>query len=158
MIKYSTHKSDINRRALDATFAELLVPTIIAIIMFPMSIYFLIIGFLFDKEALSYGIIMLACFIFSSVMFVLFFQKYREQAKQIFDKNAIDGVIDYELERVNDTFYISSVQCYLSATFSRADISYIRTIGKTIVVRLKDRRVLTFPKTDDIQALLKQPK
>lgn len=158
MIKYATQKSDLNRRALDVTFANLLVPTIVAIIMFPLSIYFLVIGFLFDKDALSYGIIMLAYFIFSSVMFVLFFQKYRDQIKRLFDDNAIDGVIEYELEMLNDTFYISSVQCNLSSSFSRTDISYIRTIGKTIVVRLKDRRVLQFPRNDEICTFLKQPK
>lgn len=158
MIKYATQKSDLNRRALDVTFANLLVPTIVAIIMFPLSIYFLVIGFLFDKDALSYGIIMLVYFIFSSVMFVLFFQKHREQIKRLFDDNAIDGVIEYELEMLNDTFYISSVQCNLSSSFSRTDISYIRTIGKTIVVRLKDRRVLQFPRNDEICTLLKQPK
>lgn len=158
MIKYSTHKSDLNRRALAIAFAELLVPTIVAIIMFAATPYFLIVGFLYDKEALSYGFTMLAACVIDFVMYILFSLKFKKQVESVFDECAIDGVIEYDLEKVNDKFYLNSDQCNRSMTFSQEDISYVRIIGKTIVVRLKDRTVLSFPKTDEIRALLKRSK
>ncbi len=157
MITFSTKRADIKRRALDVTSAELLVFTIIAAIMFALSLYFLIVGFLSDKEALSYGFIMLAASIFIISLYVVFFLKFKKQAELFFDKNSIDGVIDYELEKDNDRFTLRCVQSNSFTRFSKSDITYIRPIGKTIVVKLKDRRILPFPKTDDTLALLKQP-
>lgn len=157
MITFSTKRADIKRRALDVTSAELLVFTIIAAIMFALSLYFLIVGFTCDKEALFYGFIMLAASIFIISLYVVFFMKYKKQAELFFDKNATDGVIDYELEKDNDRFTLHCVQSNSYTNFSKTDITYIRPVGKTIVVKLNDRRILPFPKTDNIHALFKQP-
>lgn len=156
MITYSSKKSDINRRALDAAFAEYFPLMIADIFFFALSVYFIIIGLLVDKEALTYyGLPLSVLVIFIIIGYFILYLKLKKNMNAYFEKTSSDEVIEYQLIKADDKFFVVCIPTKAVLEFSRADIKYIRRIGISVVVKLKDKRIACFPKTDEIYDLLK---
>ncbi|GEM_PF-5032307 len=157
MITYSSKKSDINRRALDAAFAEYLPLMIAEIFFFALSVYFIIIGLLVDKEALTYyGLPLSVLVVFIIICYFILYLKLKKKMNAYFDKTTSDEVIEYQLIKADETFFVVCIPTKAVFEFSKADIKYIRRIGISIVVKLKGNRMgWCFPKTDEIYDLLK---
>lgn len=113
------------------------------------------VGLLSDREALKTGFLLLALLLFTIIALGISFAKCKKQIKDIYDKNSIDGLLDYELTKQSDRFHICCVQNGEVVEFSKTDIRYKRTIGSFIVVKLKGRIIVCMPKTEEISLLLK---
>lgn len=155
MINYSFGRADIKKRAWSITIADWYISIIIAVVSLALSIYFLCVGFLSDKEALIMGFPLVFLFAFTIIMLCLAYKKLEKQMNAFYDKNAINGMIDYEIMKQGDIFYIYCTQNKEVAEFSKADIKYKRSVGKFIVVKLKDKRIMCLPKMEEIILLLK---
>lgn len=99
MINYSFGRADIKKRAWSITIADWYISIIIAIVSLALSIYFLCVGFLSDKEALIMGFPLVFLFAFTIIMLCLAYKKFEKQINAFYDKNAINGMIDYETGR-----------------------------------------------------------
>lgn len=155
MINYSFGRADIKKRAWSITIVNWYIYIIIAIISLALSIYFLCVGFLSDKEALIMGFPLVFLFAFTIIMLCLAYKKLEKQINAFYDKNAINGMIDYEIMKQGDIIYIYCTQNKEVAEFLKADIKYKRSVGKFIVVKLKDKRIMCLPKMEEIILLLK---
>lgn len=155
MINYSFNRKDTQKRAWSITIADWYISIIIAVVSLALSIYFLCVGFLSDKKALIMGFPLVFLFVFTIIMLCLAYKKWEKQIHTFYDKNAINGMIDYEIMKQGDIIYIYCTQNKEVAEFSKADIKYKRSVGKFIVVKLKDRKILCMPKINEIKLLLK---
>lgn len=155
MINYSFGRADIKKRAWSITIADWYISIVIAIVSLALSIYFLCVGFLSDKEALIMGFPLVFLFAFTIIMLCLAYKKSEKQINAFYDKNAINGMIDYEIMKQGDIIYIYCTQNKEVVEFSKADIKYKRSVGKFIVVKLKDKRIMCLPKMEEIILLLK---
>ena len=155
MINYSFNRKDTQKRTWSITIADWYISIIIAVVSLALSIYFLCVGFLSDKKALIMGFPLVFLFVFTIIMLCLAYKKLEKQINAFYDKNAINGMIDYEIMKKGDIIYIYCTQNKEVAEFSKADIKYKRSVGKFIVVKIKDKRIMCLPKMEEIVLLLK---
>lgn len=155
MINYSFNRTDTQKRAWCITIADWYIPIIIAVVSLALSIYFLCVGFLSDKEALIMGFPLVFLVIFTIIVLCFAYKKCENQISAFYDKNAINGVVDYEFMKQENVFYIKCMQNNEIVEFLKTDIKYKRVVGKYIVLKLQDRKILCMPKTNEITLLLK---
>jgi len=155
MINYSFNRADIKKRAWSITIADWYISIVIAVVSLALSIYFLCVGFLSDKEALTMGFPLVFLVIFTIIMLCITYKKWEKQINAFYDKNAINGIVDYEFMKQGNIFYMKCIQNNEVAEFFKTDIKFNRVVGKYIVLKLKDRKILCMPKTNEITLLLK---
>lgn len=155
MINYSFNRTDTQKRAWCITIADWYMFIIIAIVSVALSIYFLCVGFLSDKEALTMGFPLVCLAIFTIIVLCFAYKKCENQISDFYDKNAINGVVDYEFVKQENVFYIKCMQNNEIVEFLKTDIKYKRVVGKYIVLKLKDKRIMCMPKINEIKLLLK---
>lgn len=155
MVKFSYGGDSVKKRAISIVFADWLVFILIALAALVLSIYFLCVGFLSDREALVMGFPLLFIFLFFAIAFCLAYIKCKKQIESFCAKNSSNGILDYELTKQGDAICIFCTQTGTTVGFSTVDVKYARTIGSFIIVKLNDKRIICFPNTKEISLLLK---
>ncbi len=155
MVNFSFSKDSAKKRAISILIADWFLFLIVISISFILSLYFLCVGFLSDKEALTMGIPLLGVVLILSIAFCFEYIKRKKQIESIHEKNSPDGNLDYELTKQGDIIYMLCKQTNTVVKFSIKDLKHVHTIGYYIIVKLKDRRIICLPKMKEISVLLK---
>jgi len=153
MIKFTFGLETRNKRFKELVWFQLKPVIVLGIISTLYTLYFMIIGFFFDSEALETGIPM--CFI-TSILFLSIFAvtfKIRKQINEYYNKQKDKGMIELQISRNGDEFKWESLSKGSVIVFSKEDIVR-RKIGKNfLIVKLKSNLIFDFPKQDDILKL-----
>lgn len=110
MAKFSYGGDSVKKRAISIVFADWLVFILIAIAALVLSIYFLCVGFLSDREALMMGFPLLFVFLFFAIAFCFAYIKCKKQIEGIYEKNSTNGILDYELTKQGNVIYVFCTQ------------------------------------------------
>ena len=111
-------------------------------------------GFLFDKEMLINGFSLLFISVFMVVIAVIVYNRYKQQAIEIFKKSAVNGVVDYTVIKQNDVIQIDCVSTKRICSFNLRDIYKIYFMKNVIVVKLKSKKIVDLPNIPKIRELL----
>lgn len=153
MLKYSINASDLKIRIKEIGLSQIRHFLIIGGISAIFTIYFLVVGFLFDKEMLINGFSLLFISVFMVVIAVIVYNRYKQQAIEIFKKSAVNGVVDYIVIKQNDVIQIDCVSTKRICSFNLRDIYKIYFMKNVIVVKLKSKKIVDLPNIPKIREL-----
>ena len=153
MIKYSITKNDIKIQAKDLAVFKLKPLLIIGAVALPLSIFFLIVGYAASEpEALKMGYPTLLIFALSVIMFVAQYSAFGKALLASFEKNAEDGKMEYSIAKIEGNIEIARTSDKFS--FATVDVEKVSCTKTNIIVRLGNKKLLAFPKQEDILKLL----
>ena len=162
MISYKINKEDIPTCAKEIGISQCKPIIIMVCIEILLSIYFFVVGFLFDKEeGLIYGCCLVVIFLLQTIGAIRTFFTYKRYIECQFDDLNIDEFIEYELECCNDTYIKRNLTNNTKFEFQSNEISKCFFKKNTIIVIIKTKRrifnpkrLVYFPRLQEIADLL----
>ena len=153
MIKYSITKNDIKTQAKDLAVFKLKPLLIIGAVAFPLSIFSLIVGYAASEpEALKMGYPALLISVLAVAMFVSQYSAFNKVLLASFEKNNEDGKVEYSIAKIEGNIEIARTSDKFS--FATVDIEKASCTKTNIIVRLGNKKLLAFPKQEDILKML----
>ena len=126
---------------------------IIGAVALPLSIFFLIVGYASSEaEALTMGYPALLISVFAVLMFVAQYSAFNKVLLAHFEKNAEDDKVEYSIAKTEGNIEIARTSDKFS--FATVDIEKVSCTKNNIIVRLRNKKLLAFPKQEDILKLL----
>ena len=154
MIYYSKEKESLPAQVKELTRSQAKIPLILLPIAFVLATYFLIIGCLTNNsEAWTNALASVFLVVLLGVVSFTTFYRFKKQVYGTFEKVAVDGKVDYSIERNDGTFEVKNLNEGTNFKFSKSDISKIIIQKHIIVVKLNSRQVIDFPNIKEIQDL-----
>lgn len=155
MIYYSKEQESLPARVKELTRSQMKIPLILLPIVFVFAVYFLVVGFLTDdREAWINAYSSVFLFVLLGIVSSTTFHRFKKQLYGAFGKVAVDGKVDYSIERNDGTFEVKNLNEGTNFVFSKSDISKIIIQKHIIVVKLRSRQVIDFPNMKEIRELL----
>ena len=155
MINYSVEKENLSVRVKELALAQVKPLLILLPIALLLAVYFLIIGYLVDAEALSFAYPLIFLVVFICWMYFMTLYSYRKQVYKSFDEASFDGKVNYSIEKTNEFFEVTCLNNAKKFVFSNSDISKISFQKHIIVVKMNSRKVIDFPNTAEISKLFR---
>lgn len=155
MISFSHNENDKKVRIKEIVLSQIKPCLIIGIGSLIFTIYFLLIGYLFDSEALSFGYPLLFITVFMTVVSISTYYRYKKAIELNFSKTAKDNVINYTIEKNGNCYKILCLENNKAVEFYRKDIIKIYFMKNLIIVKLQSKKIIDFPNKKNILDLFK---
>jgi|SRR5690554_1412485 len=155
MISFSYNENDIKIRIKEIVLSQIKPCLIIGIVSLPFTIYFLLIGYLIESEALLYGYSSLFITVFMIVVSILIYYRYKKAIELNFSKTAKDNVINYTIEQSGNCYKVLCLENNKAVEFHKEDISKIYFMKNLIIVKLRSKKIIDFPNKKNILDLFK---
>lgn len=129
---------------------------IIDVICIPLILYFFLVGFLADKEALSYAYGILALFILFLIYIIRIILLYRKNLKMFFSIVNVDGDVESSIYLDNDDLVMENIS---GKTINRIKLSEIKSLTTTknlIIAKTSLGQLLFFPKSKELVEFFEQ--
>ncbi len=135
----------------EVSFSQSKIPFILSVIALPFAIYFMIIGYLVDAEALMFGYSSSFIVIFMLCVGISNYLKLKKDIANMFEKS---DVIEYEFELIQDEYILYNITTDQKIYFKSQDIAGVFYKKNTIILKLKNRKIVFFPIIDSIRNIL----
>ena len=123
---------------------------IVAIIFFVFSLFFLLVGYLDDKEALYFGYPLLFLGILLLIRLVVVHAKISKQNKAIFERNHKDGIVEYSFEcKDENTFEFRNMNSGSVVNIRKADIVKCKVTKTFMFLELYTQENVVLQKNED---------
>lgn len=155
MISFSHNENDKKVRIKEIVLSQIKPSLIIGIGSLLFTIYFLLIGYLFDSKALSFGYPLLFITVFMIVVSISTYYRYKKAIELNFSKNAKDNIINYTIEKNGNCYKILCLENNKAVEFHKKDISKIYFMKNLIIVKLQSKNIIDFPNKKNILDLFK---
>lgn len=110
MIYYSKEKESLSARVKALTQAQTKIPFVLWVIVLVLAVYFLFIGFLTDeREAWINGVSAVFIVVISGTAYFTARYRFKKQLYGAFERVAVDGKVDYSIERNGGTFEVKNL-------------------------------------------------
>lgn len=129
---------------------------ILDVVCIPFILYFFLVGFLADKEALTYAFGILLLFIVLLLIIIRMILFYRKNLKMFFSIVNVDGDVESSIYLDNDELVMENIS---RKTINRIKLSEIKSLTTTkniIFVKTSLRQSLFFPKTKELVEFFEQ--
>lgn len=153
MVNYSIERKHLKSRVEELTLFQSKFCLIAAAIALIPAIYFLVVGYMVDREALIFGYSFLFLIVAMCFICVVIFCQFKSMIFQSFNAVCLDGKIDYVIEKTEETFEIKCINNNKSFVFSIDDISGISFQKNIIIVKLNSQKIIDFPNVYEIRQL-----
>lgn len=155
MIKFRFDKSTIRKLSKESTVLLCKPFWIFAFLSAILSIFFLLVGYLDDAEALIYGypfLIIAILLILETLVFSYRINKGNNLRYETYNK---DGFIDYSVSFFKDEFEVSNLNSKSIKKFHKAEIVNVKVTKSFIFIRLTSKQKIPLLKTEETLHLLK---
>lgn len=154
MINFKMNIKDSNKYLYNLIWLFCKTYIVIAIVLFLLSVFFILVGFLDDKEALMYGIglIMIDIILVLIVIRVALYCKNNLAYMFKFVNN--NGELEYTLNKDDSQYVLENLT---RKTIVRINFDNIKTIVKTkrlILIKVKIGNAIFLPNTDELISFL----
>ena len=154
MIEYSKSKTDLNKRIRDLAWMHGRLFAILAICVFPFSLYHLLVGVVVS-EAMKIGLQLLTFDAVLIALYIIIYNKTRKAVLTNFNTFEEDGKIDFTLEKMEDgTLVFTRLTDEESFQITKYDIKSIKRMKYTIILVLENKTTIDLPKRADIEEIL----
>lgn len=129
---------------------------IIDVVCIPFILYFFLVGFLADKEALTYAFGILIIFIFVLLIIIRMILFYRKNLKMLFSIANVDGDVESSIYLDNDDLVMENIS---RKTINRIRLSEIKSLTITknlIIAKTSLGQALLFPKSKELVEFFEQ--
>lgn len=116
-----------------------------------LSVYFLLVGYIDDREALRYGYEWLCIAIAVTIVAIL--RSYVMTKKMITEIFVGFEVLHYSIEQIGSVCLVKNVTKNKDFSFLQNEVKKVSFLNNIIVVKLTKRRIIFFPKIDSIEML-----
>lgn len=158
MIKFSSKKEDINEKAIKLTLFETKTTLILLLISFVFTIYFLLVGFLSDSEALIYGYSALVIFVILLIYLVRFYFLCKKSLIQKFNQITKNDIINYSLDKNDNYFKFICYENNQTLEFKKEDVKKIKIMKNLIILKLNSNEIIMLPNQKEISDYIYQKK
>ncbi len=141
-MKYAIYKKNKSAYLKELVFSQIKIPLLIGCVAIPFSIYFLTIGYVVDKEALLFGYPLAFIMLFMFIVVAMNYFKTKNDIIYIFGGNL---KIEYNAEFVSNKCTIYDITNNKSHNFQKEDISKAYFKKYTIILKLKNKKIVFFP-------------
>ena len=155
MIHFSFKIDETKARTKTVTLIQSKPYLLIGGVSLVLATYFLVIGFLVDKEALVNGFSLLWLTFLMTGVCVVRYYTYRKVIQNNF-KEAENDVIEYTIDKNGETIEITGTKNRKLIEFNLNDIENIYFKKRYIVLKLKSKIFVEFPNRQNIADLLKR--
>ena len=155
MINFSHNESNKKIRIKEIVLSQIKPCLIIGISSLIFTIYFLLIGYLFNSEALIYGYSLLFITIFMIVVSISIYYRYKKTIEFTFNKLAKDNVINFTIEKSGNCYRVLCLENNKTVEFYGKDIRKIYFMKNLIIIKLKSKKIIDFPNKKNILDLFK---
>lgn len=155
MVNFSYNKNDKKIRIKEIVLSQIKPCLIIGMGSLLFTIYFLLIGYLFDSEALSFGYPLLFITVFMIVVSISTYYRYKKAIELDFSKTAKDNIINYTIEKNGNCYKILCLENNKTVEFHKKDIRKIYFMKNLIIVKLQSKDIIDFPNKKNILDLFK---
>ena len=126
---------------------------IISLIAFPMSVYFLVIGFVVDSEALVLGFSSLGIVAVSIINIIANATILKSRLSKLFKEIMKNGISESNITFVDDTYIINNINTGVETRIKKEEIKKIGKTKKIIMVITQTNAVLLLPNKVEIQEM-----
>ena len=156
MIEYSKYASDSKQRIRDLAWMNGRFFVIFAICVFPISVCFLVIGFIAGvSEMVTTGLQILTLFGVLLAVYITIYMRAKKAVNSNFYKWAEDDKIDFTLEKVDEyTLEFTRLADGQKMTVHILDIKSIKRLKTINVLVLKNKKFIDLPKRADIDEMI----
>lgn len=154
MIEYSFDKTKNNLRINEIVLSQIKPCLIIALVFVPLAIYFILIGYLFDKELLINGYSSLFITIFMSIVSIVNYINIKKEINANLNISDKDD-ITYTVDKDGNKYKIECVDNKKSIEFTKQEIKKIYQTKHLIIIKLKSKKIIDLPKEKEIIELFK---
>ncbi len=141
-MNYKIDKKNKSKITIELVLTQIKAPLIIGCVAIPFAIYFLTIGYVVDKEALLFGYCLAFLVLFLFTVVALNYFNVRKDMKYMFGDNL---TIEYKAEFLTDKCTIHDITNNKSLTFQKDDIFKAYLKKHTIILKLKNKKIVFFP-------------
>ena len=153
MVKYKLTFKTIHDIHRDSFFHLIKIPVIIAAVFLPLGICFLIVGFVINKEMLTFGFAVLIYLILLGLIILIYALTIKNSISKYFKKNSVDGIIEYQIDLQNGAYIITDITNDTKSALKKCDIKKITILKHSILIKQINGSTSLFPKTDEIREL-----
>ena len=146
-MKYSIYKKNKSAYLKELVFNQIKIPLLIGCVAIPFSIYFLTIGYVIDKEALLFGYPLTFIVLFMFTVVAMNYFKTQKDIVYIFGDNL---KIEYEVDFVYNKCTIYDISNNKSYNFQKENISKTYFKKHTIILKLKNKKIVFFPNQTEL--------
>ena len=156
MIEYSKHASETKQRVRDLAWMNGRLFIFFAIAVLPVSVYFLVIGFLAGvSQMLTTGFQTLTLVGVLLAVYITIYVRAKKAVTSNFYKWAEDDKIDFTLEKVDEyTLEFTRLADGQTMTVNILDIKSIKRLKSINVIVLKNKKYIDVPKRADIEKMI----
>lgn len=150
MVRYNKNIKDKNKYLRELTWFSCKRIIILALIGFVFSTFFLLVGILDDREALSYGIGLFGLTMVLLLIVIRMIFYYKKNLDYFFKNADGGGNINCILEKENDQYVFVNIT---NKTIDRIDIKDIKSIVRKkniIFIILKVGKTMFIPNTEEL--------
>ena len=158
MFYFRKTKDDLPMYAKAVGFTYCKQPMMISLVSLPFALFFMIVGFLDNKEAFTFGGPLLFLTIFMAIVAIRTYFSFKKTIITTFNSQNIDGVIEFSIFRDNDVFVIDNLSIKDRFVFRNSDIANVHYKKNVIVVRLRTgsfyvSKFVSLPNTQELKQL-----
>ena len=153
MIKAEMKQKDLNLYLKELVWFSCKPLFIILFVCFVPIIYFLLVGYLSDREALYYGYGILCLFLLSLFIIVRCYLFYKKNLKIIFSNTNSQGNIEYLISEENDEFIFENITNKTINRLKFNNIKLIQCYKTCIIIQTNLNQIIWFPKNNELMAL-----
>lgn len=151
MILYEYRREKVQIYAKEFSWCQLKKPLIVSICALLLSIYFLLVGYLYDREALRMGYEWLCLAIVVTISASI--RSSRINKKIITEMFGDFEVLYCSIEQIGFVCLVKNITKNKELSFMQSEVKKVSFLDNIIVVKLTKRRVTFFPKIDSIEML-----
>jgi len=153
MIQFTFDKKDIRKRISAVVLSQIKPQLIIGIISLIISIYFLLVGYWADNEALISGYSALFLSLFMFFICILTFYRYKRVIEDSFNENSDNDEVHYKIEVLSQFYVLTILTTNKVIKFSENEIRKIHIMKNYVIVKLLSGIIMVYPKNEDILKL-----
>lgn len=154
-MSFSYNKKDCIKRARAITLTQIKVNIILGSISLLLGVYFLLIGFLEDFEAMIFGVPLVLITLF---MFITCFCRYNNYKKAVnlsFEKRQKDEQVTFVVETNENLLKVICKETEEVFELKKLDIKKVYYLKQFIIVKLNTNKIIDFPRLKELETLLK---
>ena len=150
MVSVKKNVRNLNSYAWESVLFVLKPLIIVGVICIPLTVFFLIVEYLPNKEPLGYGYGLLLVLLAVVLIVVRVFFSYKKTLKLFFRDADTDGNVELTICIDNDEYVIENVSSKTVNRIKKSDVKKVKALKKCVFIKMVGNRFVFFPKTDEI--------
>ena len=156
MVNYVKREKELSMYCIESIKILCKPAIILSLIALPLSVYYLVVGYVVDSEALILGYSSLVIFAESIIYITVTAIRVKSRLLKSFKESIKNGMSEFNITFVDDTYIINNISMGVETKIKKEEIKKIRKTKKIIMVKLQTNVVHLFPNKVEIREIFEK--